>query len=125
MLTQFLDSNLEHVSNKSAYLCGVMKTYRQKSRGGTSSGVTGAAPLAGGNVAKGPDEDKIKVGLCEIIQNLAWLHILNLKEECERALLCISRQARGQTWPGFYIKYYIFNYWNDWTNLPSLCLKKN
>lgn len=49
-----------------------MKTYRQKSRGGTSSGVTGAAPLAGGNLAKGPDEDKIKVGLCEITQNLAW-----------------------------------------------------
>lgn len=32
VLKQFLDSNLEHVSNKSAYLCGVMKTYRQKSR---------------------------------------------------------------------------------------------
>ena len=32
MLAQFLESNLEHVSNKSAYLCGVMKTYRQKSR---------------------------------------------------------------------------------------------
>lgn len=28
VLGQFLDSNLEHVSNKSAYLCGVMKTYR-------------------------------------------------------------------------------------------------
>lgn len=52
VLTQFLDSNLEHVSNKSAYLCGVMKTYRQKSKGGplpdTQKGV------------KGPDEDKIK-----------------------------------------------------------------
>lgn len=32
VLAQFLDSNLEHVSNKSAYLCGVMKTYRQRSR---------------------------------------------------------------------------------------------
>ena len=32
VLAQFLESNLEHVSNKSAYLCGVMKTYRQKSR---------------------------------------------------------------------------------------------
>lgn len=30
VLKQFLDSNLEHVSNKSAYLCGVMKTYRQR-----------------------------------------------------------------------------------------------
>uniref|UniRef100_A0A1B6GGE8 RRM domain-containing protein n=2 Tax=Cuerna arida TaxID=1464854 RepID=A0A1B6GGE8_9HEMI len=60
VLTQFLDSNLEHVSNKSAFLCGVMKTYRQKSRGGTSSGIGGPAPLAGGNAAKGPDEEKIK-----------------------------------------------------------------
>lgn len=62
VLTQFLESNLEHVSNKSAYLCGVMKTYRQKSRGGTSSGTTtgGAAP-ASSSSAKGPDEDKIKV----------------------------------------------------------------
>ena len=32
VLKQFVDSNLEHVSNKSAYLCGVMKTYRQKSK---------------------------------------------------------------------------------------------
>merc|ERR1711994_1045240 len=36
VLAQFLESNLEHVSNKSAYLCGVMKTYRQKSRSGIS-----------------------------------------------------------------------------------------
>lgn len=61
VLTQFLESNLEHVSNKSAYLCGVMKTYRQKSRGG------GAGPGSGGSTtsvtgpAKGPDEEKIKV----------------------------------------------------------------
>jgi hypothetical protein len=59
VLTQFLDSNLEHVSNKSAYLCGVMKTYRQKSRAGQSSGSgTGTGT---GTVAKAPDEDKIKV----------------------------------------------------------------
>ena len=32
----------EHVSNKSAYLCGVMKTYRQKSR--TGHGNTNGAP---------------------------------------------------------------------------------
>ena len=32
VLKQFVDSNLEHVSNKSAFLCGVMKTYRQKSK---------------------------------------------------------------------------------------------
>lgn len=57
VLGQFLDSNLEHVSNKSAYLCGVMKTYRQKSRAGSSQGGTSTpapAPI------KGPDEDKIK-----------------------------------------------------------------
>ncbi|CAG4964440.1 unnamed protein product [Colias eurytheme] len=56
VLGQFLDSNLEHVSNKSAYLCGVMKTYRQKSR----AGVQGAPALAAAVQAKGPDEDKIK-----------------------------------------------------------------
>ncbi|XP_050297203.1 heterogeneous nuclear ribonucleoprotein Q isoform X3 [Anthonomus grandis grandis] len=67
VLGQFLDSNLEHVSNKSAYLCGVMKTYsvpdtgllnvfRQKSRAGSSQGSTAAAPTP----AKGPDEEKIK-----------------------------------------------------------------
>ncbi|KAG7213756.1 hypothetical protein KM043_002981 [Ampulex compressa] len=53
VLTQFLESNLEHVSNKSAYLCGVMKTYRQKSRAGQGTG-TSMAP-------KAPDEDKIKM----------------------------------------------------------------
>ena len=36
VLAQFLESNLAHVSNKSAFLCGVMKTYRQKSRGSNS-----------------------------------------------------------------------------------------
>ncbi|XP_059478509.1 heterogeneous nuclear ribonucleoprotein R isoform X3 [Neocloeon triangulifer] len=52
VLTQFLDSNLEHVSNKSAFLCGVMKTYRQKSRAGQTSQVP--------TTAKAPDEDKIR-----------------------------------------------------------------
>lgn len=56
VLGQFLDSNLEHVSNKSAYLCGVMKTYRQKSRAGSSQGPSTPAPPP----VKGPDEDKIK-----------------------------------------------------------------
>lgn len=58
VLGQFLDSNLEHVSNKSAYLCGVMKTYRQKSRAGSTPGTaTTSAPPP----VKGPDEDKIKL----------------------------------------------------------------
>jgi len=67
VLAQFLESNLEHVSNKSAYLCGVMKTYRQKSRSGISldiksSNVNGNAigPSVGGQAVKGPDEEKIK-----------------------------------------------------------------
>lgn len=54
VLTQFLESNLEHVSNKSAYLCGVMKTYRQKSRAGQGTGTSTTTP-------KVPDGDKIKV----------------------------------------------------------------
>ncbi|XP_048513008.1 heterogeneous nuclear ribonucleoprotein R isoform X8 [Athalia rosae] len=53
VLTQFLESNLEHVSNKSAYLCGVMKTYRQKSRAGQGPGAS--------TTPKAPDEDKIKM----------------------------------------------------------------
>ncbi|XP_065170004.1 heterogeneous nuclear ribonucleoprotein Q isoform X4 [Atheta coriaria] len=57
VLGQFLDSNLEHVSNKSAYLCGVMKTYRQKSRAGSSQGSATPAPAP----VKGPDEEKIKL----------------------------------------------------------------
>ena len=68
VLTQFLESNLAHVSNKSAFLCGVMKTYRAKSRGGSSSttngggltGSTSGSSTNGGVVAKGPDEEKIK-----------------------------------------------------------------
>lgn len=56
VLSQFLESNLEHVSNKSAYLCGVMKTYRQKSRA-TQQGVATPTPAV---LAKGPDEEKIK-----------------------------------------------------------------
>lgn len=49
VLKEFVESSLEHVSNKSAYLCGIMKTYRQKTKMGTQ-------PVAG----KGPDEEKIK-----------------------------------------------------------------
>ncbi|KAL4233453.1 hypothetical protein ACF0H5_008134 [Mactra antiquata] len=49
VLEQFTEASLEHVTNKSAFLCGQMKTFRQKSKGGGSN----AAP-------KGPDPDKIK-----------------------------------------------------------------
>ncbi|XP_057678666.1 heterogeneous nuclear ribonucleoprotein Q-like [Corythoichthys intestinalis] len=50
VLVQFKDSDLSHVQNKSAYLCGVMKTYRQREKQGSK--VTDAT--------KGPDEAKIK-----------------------------------------------------------------
>ena len=55
ILEKFLDSELEHVINKSAFLCGVMRTWRQKTRAGASS--------AGGgrDLHRGPDEEKIKV----------------------------------------------------------------
>jgi len=49
VLRQFSDSNLEHVGNKSAFLCGQMKTYRHKLRAGNMP------PLV-----KGPDEAKLK-----------------------------------------------------------------
>lgn len=74
VLTQFLESNLEHVSNKSAYLCGVMKTYRQKSRAGQGTG-TSTAP-------KAPDEDKIKVNIYFV--SLMFIYIqsyLNYKKD--------------------------------------------
>jgi len=53
VLNQFVESNLDHVSNKSAYLCGMMKTHRQKQKLSTTNS-TPSAP-------KGPDEEKIKV----------------------------------------------------------------
>ncbi|XP_071441716.1 heterogeneous nuclear ribonucleoprotein R-like [Hetaerina americana] len=52
VLMQFMESNLEHVSNKSAYLCGIMKTMRQKNRAGQKSQQN--------NLAKGPNDEKIK-----------------------------------------------------------------
>lgn len=61
VLKQFLESNLEHVSNKSAYLCGVMKTYRQKTRAGPAAAAAAAAATNGPAQAKGPDEEKIKL----------------------------------------------------------------
>jgi len=49
VLRQFSESNLEHVGNKSAFLCGQMKTYRHKLRAGNMP------PLV-----KGPDDAKLK-----------------------------------------------------------------
>ncbi|XP_038134867.1 heterogeneous nuclear ribonucleoprotein Q-like isoform X2 [Cyprinodon tularosa] len=50
VLVQFKESDLSHVQNKSAFLCGVMKTYRQREKQGTK-----VSPAT-----KGPDEAKIK-----------------------------------------------------------------
>ncbi|KAM8847404.1 heterogeneous nuclear ribonucleoprotein Q-like isoform 1-T1 [Synchiropus picturatus] len=50
VLLQFKESDLSHVQNKSAFLCGVMKTYRQREKQGTK--VTDST--------KGPDEAKIR-----------------------------------------------------------------
>ncbi|XP_024912518.1 heterogeneous nuclear ribonucleoprotein Q isoform X2 [Cynoglossus semilaevis] len=50
VLAQFKDSDLSHVQNKSAFLCGVMKTYRQREKQGTKVS----------DSTKGPDEAKIK-----------------------------------------------------------------
>lgn len=38
VLDQFANSDLSHVQNKSAFLCGVMKTYVSKSTGGETAG---------------------------------------------------------------------------------------
>ncbi|XP_056620889.1 heterogeneous nuclear ribonucleoprotein Q isoform X4 [Triplophysa dalaica] len=50
VLLQFKESDLSHVQNKSAFLCGVMKTYRQREK-------QGSKVL---DSSKGPDEAKIK-----------------------------------------------------------------
>lgn len=50
VLQQFKDSDLSHVQNKSAFLCGVMKTYRQREKQGTKVADSG----------KVPDEAKVK-----------------------------------------------------------------
>ena len=73
VLTQLLESNLEHVSNKSAFLCGIMKTYRQKSRAGQAA----APPALASQMAKAPDEEKIKVSLhCYFDHSQATLRYL-------------------------------------------------
>ncbi|XP_008330181.1 heterogeneous nuclear ribonucleoprotein R isoform X1 [Cynoglossus semilaevis] len=50
VLQQFRESDLSHVQNKSAFLCGVMKTYRQREKQGSKVQES----------TKGPDEAKIK-----------------------------------------------------------------
>ena len=55
VLEQFAGSDLSHVQNKSAFLCGVMKTYREKNRQKAQGG-----QAAGPEGFNGPDEAKIK-----------------------------------------------------------------
>lgn len=55
VLDQFLDSNLEHVSNKSAFLCGVMKTYRQNSGNAARTTGTGSDSASEGS-GRGEDQ---------------------------------------------------------------------
>ncbi|CAL8240225.1 unnamed protein product [Gadus morhua 'NCC'] len=50
VLVQFKESDLSHVQNKSAFLCGVMKTYRQREKQGTKVA----------DATKGPDETRLK-----------------------------------------------------------------
>lgn len=56
VLAELRQTNLEHVSNKSAYLCGLIKTYRQKHRIAT---LNRNGSDARSKIAK-PDEAKIK-----------------------------------------------------------------
>lgn len=64
VLEQFNEANLEHVTNKSAFLCGQMKTFRQKSKG-----------QPGNATPKGPDPEKIKV-ITKLFQIVSWLIIV-------------------------------------------------
>jgi Heterogeneous nuclear ribonucleoprotein Q acidic domain len=58
VLAELRQTNLEHVSNKSAYLCGLIKTYRQKHRLLALNRNNGGE--ARSKIVK-PDEAKIKV----------------------------------------------------------------
>lgn len=57
VLEEFKKSNLEHVTNKSAFICGLMKTCRQK------HGVADILASGSGAASRkpGPDEAKLKV----------------------------------------------------------------
>lgn len=69
VLKQFAESDLSHVNNKSAFLCGVIKAYRQKSRMKQGTGTPASAET------KGPDEAKIKVSSITFTAQF-WLILL-------------------------------------------------
>ena len=54
VIDQFAKSDLSHVQNKSAFLCGVMKTYRTKTKQKDKQGVDGSQRRSG------PNEEKVK-----------------------------------------------------------------
>lgn len=65
ILEQFAKSELTHVQNKSAFLCGVMKTYRAKLKSKEGSASTSAQSTAedktgGEESSSGPNEAKVK-----------------------------------------------------------------
>lgn len=66
VLEQFTKSDLSHVQNKSAFLCGVMKTYRAKKKLKSEEALASQAATASGTVAgggdgkQGPNEEKVK-----------------------------------------------------------------
>jgi len=59
VLTEFKQSNLEHVTNKSAFLCSIMKVNRQKIKGVSG----GAEQPVTAQRRPGPDEAKIKASI--------------------------------------------------------------
>jgi len=62
VLTELKGSSLQSVSNKSAYMCGIMKSHRQKAAAGLVTESTRRP---------GPDEAKLKVNICLIFSRFA------------------------------------------------------
>lgn len=69
VLQQFMKSDLSHVQNKSAFLCGVMKTYRAKMKlknddasapSSVSNNTASSSTVAGDENKQGPNEEKVK-----------------------------------------------------------------
>ena len=67
VLEEMTSGNLENIKNKSAYICGIMKSYRQK----RMSGIVSDANATGMYKAVGPDEESLKVYFY-----LIWLNSL-------------------------------------------------
>jgi len=62
VLEQFTKSDLSHVQNKSAFLCGVMKTYRAKMKTAKDTPCVSATDVvtSADESKKGPNEEKVK-----------------------------------------------------------------